>query len=407
MRDGTGRATRRARLLALATVMLLAVACGADATRADTVRDDAPPPPGVPSPARPTTAAATPSGWSRLPDPPLNERVDAGLVALDDHRAVVLGGSGAACPPTAACAGPPDPGLDDAALLDLSTGIWRALPAMPVGVPTPRAVAVGDLVYVLGTCLDPERCAHPPALLRLDLATESWTSFPAPDAEGYGRLVALGDRVVHVIDSDESGEVPDEVFDPATGTWTALPDDPLPDSFDRFALARDGDLYLFGSPIGGSGGTTSTKIAAVYGAERDAWADLPESGRPGFQVWDVGDHLVLNGHFSPDHGGLFDPTTEMWSDVPAPPEDPSWRGDMAGAVGDDTAAYAGTDGWILDVTTRSWIDVPPRPGDDAVRDQEAVTAVGRALVVVGGAHWPAGGGGALLHEAWVWTPPGA
>ncbi len=38
--------------------------------------------------------------------------------------------------------------------------------------------------------------------------------------------------------------------------------------------------------------------------------------------------------------------------------DDAWRGDMAGALGSDDAAYAYSDGWLLDVAAESWVEVP-------------------------------------------------
>ena len=85
--------------------------------------------------------------------------------------------------------------------------------------------------------------------------------------------------MVAFADSDERGEVPDLVFDPATADWSELPDDPLPRSFGRTMAWSGRELVLFAHelvPQPGSG-EPPLVIAAALDVESGTWRRLPDS----------------------------------------------------------------------------------------------------------------------------------
>lgn len=334
------------------------------------------------------------AGWQRLPDPPLSGRIGATVVGLDDGRAAVVGGWEWLCPPTADCTYPDRPLLADGAIVDLRTGEWEAMPDAPYGfVHAIGAFAGGDL-FLLTTCRGGPGCDGAPELLRYDVAAARWrvVAGPRDGAVGYSALVPVGDRLLAVSGSDERGEAADQLYDPATDRWEELPDDPLPEVFDRFAVAHGDRILAFGSIEGGN-----AKLAAAYDLRARTWSRLPDAPSTGYQAWRVGDEVWLNGHFGRDRGARLDLGTDTWR--PLPDDYPAEDRDLAGVVGDDEASYEYDHGWVRDLVTDRWVEIPDRAEESY---DEALGAVGSALLAFGGQDWE--GEGRLLAEAWVWCP---
>ncbi len=116
--------------------------------------------------------------------------------------------------------------------------------------------------------------------------------------------------------SDEQGRPADLLFDPGSGAWERLPDDPLPEVYDRFAVAVGDDLVLAGSPSAAldDGGVPDTKLLARLDLATGTWTRLPDAPGPGYQLWAAGDRLLLNGHYRPVW--LLDPATGRWTAGP-------------------------------------------------------------------------------------------
>ena len=81
--------------------------------------------------AAPTSQDAT-KAWRRLPDAPLSPRNHAVVVGVGG-RMLVVGGWEYLCPPTAECAYPEEPLLDDGAVYDRATDSWRGTAPAPFG----------------------------------------------------------------------------------------------------------------------------------------------------------------------------------------------------------------------------------------------------------------------------------
>lgn len=337
-------------------------------------------------------------GWRQVPGSLLSGRVGALVVGLD-HTAYVVGGWELLCPPTADCAVPRGTRQRDGAAVDLRSGRWRRIADAPVRLGYDEAIAVDGRLYV----------AHAMRLLRYDPGSDEWTSLGRTPVAA-GQLLEADGRIVVVTGSEEGGERPDQVYDPATGRWSALPDDPLPRTYDRFGVVDGDRLLLFGSPMVGPDEESAPKVAAAWSFRSRSWSRLPDAPGAGYQVWSDGARAWLNPHFfGPQEadagGGVLDLATGRWSAFPEAPDDASWAGDMAGVIGAGLATYEYADGWVLDARAAApqWVEVPAAaPG----LEEQSVTAVGERLVAFGGARWDEGyRDGRLLDELWVWTPP--
>lgn len=353
---------------------------------------------GTPSPTGTTQA---PPGWTRLPDSPLSPRTSA-VTAWTGHEVVVVGGTEFLCRDTAECIPPDDPPLRDGAAFDISAGSWRQIAAAPAGIHAERPAVVGGDVYVL-TCVQ-QQCDSDGQLLRYRSADDAWDTLPGPPVQGFYTIAPFGDDLLAYSPSDEAGEVPDWRFDTGDEAWQELPADPLPPSYDRHIVSVDGDLMVFAKPIDpASNQHPSAMIGARLDAATGTWTELPTAPTSGFQAWALDGIVVVNPHFTGARGGIFEPATGEWGPLPDPPTAPSWDGDMAGALGADTAEFEHVAGWVLDVPSSSWIEIPRL--DDRVHPEVGATAVGRSLFVVGGERWSSGSEGELLDDAWLWTPP--
>jgi hypothetical protein len=380
---------RKALTLLLGVVVLLA---GCTAEKRDSVDR------GASGTIATLAASSDQPGWSQLPEAPLSGRTGASVATVGD-RLFVFGGSSLLCPPGADCALPPDPPFTDGAILDLATGSWTPMADLPSSLILTATVVVGDDIYGLGRCGGPQDCPGATRFLRYNTTEDTWQELPLLAAAGSFRLVALGEDVVAYATTDELGPVADQLYDVAAGAWHPLPDDPLPPVYDRFAVAFDGQLLLFGSPLGGG----STKVVAALDPTAQSWESLRESGTQGFQAWRIGSEIVLNPHFGLSaEGGVYDPVEKQWSNLPEGPAAETWNGDMAGVVGSDEATFEYAYGWVLDSTTDTWIEIPPRPGSTTTSDS-TIAAVGTSLVVFGGQRWT-GSNGELLNEIWRWNP---
>ena len=327
-------------------------------------------------------------GWRRLPDAPLAGRTGATVVGIGS-QVYVFGGWEFLCPPGADCGGPSEK-FADGAVLDLDSEEWQPIADAPFGFTGGSTAVLGGEIYVL-----PRR-----ELLRYSPQDDTWTRLGRLPRHVGSALVATDHGLLALAGTEEHGSPRDAVYDPASGTWTVLPDDPLPASFDRFAVPDSDRLLLFGSPIPErQDQAVTTKAVAAFDWATGTWTELSPAPAGGFQAWRAGERVFLNPHFSRDGGGLLDLATDTWA--PIPDEGSGWDGDAAGVVRADGATYEYAEGWVFDARDDSWFEVPDRGGDAY---DEAAAAAGQALVVFGGQSWR-GSEGELLSETWVWRPP--
>lgn len=131
---------------------------------------------------------------------------------------------------------------DFAAVLDTSTGRWRALPDLPAARYAHTVTLHEGMIHVIGG----EGAAGPvPQVDVFDPATESWSQGqPMPQARGSHDAVAVGD-VVYVLGGWLDGEPSDVVqtYHPTSGRWVA--EAPLPEPMSRAGAAHvDGVIFV-------------------------------------------------------------------------------------------------------------------------------------------------------------------
>lgn len=375
-------------------VLALAVsACGGNAGADAT--------PGEPQPSSqgPSGSPGDAGGWEQLPAPPLSGRTGA-LVAAVGDTIVVAGGWSFLCPPGADCTFPEVPPFADGAAYDVDSGEWRRIADAPVGFTGVASAVAGADLYALSQCELGPLCPAGRSLLRYRSGADEWDVLPGPEAgevlTGFG-LIAVDDGVVAFSLSDEYESKADHRFVASEGRWEALPNDPLPEVYDRFLVEYGGRLMLFGSPRGS--GNRQTKLAAAYEPGSGAWEERAASGTMGYQVWRAGERLYLNPHFRGGGGGVYDPALDRWSPFPAGPHH-----DMAGLIGADEAHYAYASGWVLDTRSGGWREIDERPDTREVYDYQVAPGPDLALVVFGGQTWQSGEG-ELVNDIWRWRPP--
>ena len=356
--------------------------------------------------------------WRRLPNAPLTPRDDAVVVGVGE-RMLVVGGWEFLCPPVADCVTPEAPLFTDGAVYDPDSDAWSTIAPAPFGLRRQgyAAVALRGSAYLISGCADGPTCDARPRLLSYDPVSDRWADHgPVPGPKHDRHLIPVGRNLLVYSGSDEGGEVADLVFDPERSTWTALPDDPLPRTFDRFIVPVGDHLVLAGSPIAGpeSGGDDSTKLAARLDAGGSEWTRLPNAPGKGYQLFPTDRGPLLNAHFTDEPGWILDPGTWTWS---ARPEGSSEHNDLSGVLNRDLATYDIPTGvgqmastnrlFVYDSRTDAFVTIPAPPGREDVYDDSS-TALGRDLFVFGGQRWTRDGltgDSELVGDAWLWTAP--
>ncbi|WP_116947458.1 Kelch repeat-containing protein [Jiangella endophytica] len=134
---------------------------------------------------------------------------------------------------------------------DAAADSWSPLPADPLGPSYDRRlVGTDDGAVLLAAALVPNPGIEPPVVdaARLDLATGTWTVLPGGDVlSGFG-FHRVGDVLVSAVEGTADGGETNHwgreigyagLLDPATGTWSELPDRAERDPLDGFTLPGD------------------------------------------------------------------------------------------------------------------------------------------------------------------------
>lgn len=337
------------------------------------------------------TPAADAVAWRALPDGPLSPRESAAGIWTGEEVLVIGGSDAPPCPPNAGCVAPDVPPLADGAAYDPAAGSWRRLAAAPVAFEWAQPVLIGSTAY-LWISGSPGRPGAPRAFLAYRIEEDRWDELavPSEDPESDFSVVAAGDLVVAYSGSDESGEKPDLVFDPATSAWSELPPDPFSPGFDR-VLAWDGrELVLVDhelTPNPGSDEEPLVTRAAALDLETRSWRVLDDVEGVLAALAATADGFVLDPRLAGLRQGSDDFTVAGFLDGPR------------------ARYYGNTHGLVLDLRTETWLSMPDLRGD-WFGGGDTTVAAGRDLFVWGGADWPEGDDdGELLADGWIWSPP--
>jgi hypothetical protein len=201
-----------------------------------------------------------------------------------------------------------------------------------------------------------------------------WQSLaPAPSARSEVTAAALGTRIFVAGGLRTGGFTVDtvEIFDTATGQWTAGPGLPVGVNHAMSAAAA-GTVFVFGGYRGDHGVSD-----AGYRLDGGQWrriATMP-AGRAAGAAVTVADRVYLAGGIGPDHSLadrmlVYDPGTDRWSTAPGPPTPREHLGGAASGgrvhtVGGRTSHGAGVGNLdaveAFDPATGRWSTLPALP----------------------------------------------
>ena len=251
---------------------------------------------------------------------------------------------------------------------DPATGTWRFIRPLPVRMDHIQGVAVGGkILYIGGLTAWPGPSVS--TVWIYDIASDTFTQgapMPAGRGRGAGGVAVHNGRVYYAGGLANSTVVPwFDVYDPATNTWTALPD--MPRARDHFQGAvLNGRFHA----IGGRAREINATITAhdAYDFSTGQWvtglAPLP-TARGGFGVGVVGGEIFVIG------------------------------GEGNNKTYDEVEAYV--------AATNTWKTYPPMPN---ARHGIQAAVCGNGLWIAAGGLTQGGGGATNLHHVLYPGTPG-
>ncbi|WYZ36811.1 hypothetical protein EsH8_II_000317 [Colletotrichum jinshuiense] len=286
----------------------------------------------------PRAAGCTGGSWEDLAPIPDLPRQEHTAVAVTPTTVAILGGITG----TTAAGAWNDTAL--VALYDVPTDTWRPAAPLPAALNHPNAAAVDGKIYLLGGLAEAHDAngtwrAVPDSWV-YDPARDEWASlapFPAGTERGsaavgvHGTTIFLagGLRYMETVAGGTIATVADvSAFDTAAGTWTHLPDIPLPQPRDHAGAAVvGGKLYVIGGRhIAGRLLVSSTVYVLDLGDVGAGWATsaakMP-TGRAGHGTAELGGLVYTfggEGNLASDDGvfnqtEVFDPAAEAWASL--------------------------------------------------------------------------------------------
>jgi len=297
------------------------------------------------------------NAWHGLPPTPLTPRANA-AGAWTGNEMVVAGGLAS-----------PNGSHQDAALATdgaawvASTNAWHSIAPMPTTVPgQPTAVWTGREVLVWSSNPSSTDTQGREVVLAYNPSTNTWRSLPPSGlTPRQGALTVWTGNALVVwggLNWDRTSSYPDGArLDPVAGSWQRLPTAPVPARGYAGAAWSGREVLLWGGDSGGSqSGQGPVGRGAAYDPVANRWRALPLSPLRAktspAAVWTGHFFIVIGGSAN---GGLpvpgpgaaaYDPTTNSWTVLPAPPSyPPSNPGGPAGLADQRSgglAAWTGT-----------------------------------------------------------------
>jgi hypothetical protein len=326
--------------------------------------------PSTEEPAPPETSQAA-SGWTQIADSPLSGRHGEVAVWTGTEMLVVGGSAASPCPPNADCAGPrAEERLADGAAYDPEADSWRPIADAPQTVTFAQAVWTGSEMVVVvpelasGLRADP---GQPAATLAYNPEKNRWRTLDAPPAQGWHVLGAgTGEQPLFWASEEQSGTA-DWLLDPESGSWSQLPEDPLPATYDR-SYTWDGEAMIFTALV--SSGIEDERPNHFQMARLDLgtrqWGVVDETPvKFGEATWFYVDGMLVNPTQDwyydglEGSGGVYDLQTGEWREVPEPADiadDRAWCGLPRIGVGHQW--IAGGYGALVSVNPDAAIYVP-------------------------------------------------
>ena len=341
------------------------------------------------------------TSWTRLPDAPISAR-RGGIAWWTGTEAIFLGGEiDNLCPDNASCT-EESKYADDGAAYDPVTGTWRKIaPApWPVGGYHRSAVVGDNLVLV-----DDDGGWH-----AYDASDDRWRELPAqPDGPRDPGLLSATDGRVYALGR---GDVV-QVLDMGTEEWSALPRSPHEPRIDaQLVLATPEGIVVTGvdSTAKNDGTVPSWVFAEVY--DGTSWRRLERSDMVDGWAWYwTGERLVAPTSYCVDGGevngygrcipvgGILDPETGTWAELP---DEPEFAEDVWG-VSAESGQLVVRFGRVYDDSAGTWTKLS-RPDGAPDSDVAGVWADG-TLIAFGGHDRERGWEkDSLSNGAWSWTP---
>jgi hypothetical protein len=317
----------------------------------------------------------------------------------------------------------------DGAAYDPSTRTWSSLPAGPL---SPRAQAAsvwtGRSVFIWGGYPDADATRATDGALYTP-ADHSWMRLPPAPVTGYAEVHAFWTGRVIVLlstppwDGKGAEEVHAQSYDPATNSWTRLPNLQPPAGHPVSSVVDIGvgnqiyvwSLWSFSTPIDRNSYTTTGGIDSyTFQVDKRRWVPntlaLPDHRVSSTPLW-TGHNLVLPATYQFLGAGASGPVRTNVSGVILDPSDASTRPIRHGPVDDLSALYlwtgtallafntgtetSGANGHVYpgraaawDPSTNSWTTLPAAPFSAS---EPVAVWTGKELLIWGQLFTPRGG----------------
>ncbi|THD67499.1 PKD domain-containing protein [Robertkochia marina] len=231
---------------------------------------------------------------------------------------------------------PNEVSLDHVWIFNPATESWYQGPAIPEGRKRGSAgtVVYNNKIYLIGGNTQGHDGGYVPYFDVFDPATGKWTSLPdAPRARDHFQAVVINGKLYAAAGRLTGGEggvfgpaIPEvDVYDFGSGTWTTLSQEkniPTPRA-SAASVAYNGKVYVMGGEAESSAITQAFKITEIYDPIIGSWSTGPEMnfGRHGTQAIVSGQGIHITGG-SPKRGGGNQKNME-YLNIDAPQGNPS------------------------------------------------------------------------------------